>query len=290
MLTEEERKPEVSIHNILRLTLLSFEKVMAFILLIIGIYGLVLFVQSRTITISGKVISVDTQLPISDVMVAVESGTDFEERGLETLTKTDTDGMFYAKARGQTTIRIWKPGYEVAWKRCGYAIWHWGRDQTIDLREMTQTNWVEYHQTEQIFDINQGFSFSIGKAVDPSSPDADIVMFQDASEESVVYLESRGQGGLIFQGNDDVDLYNTPVAPDSGYTNRSRRHPGEDGIYFVRTHDGNHYAKVRLWRCGDKQFSYCLQWAYQNDGTRNLEVKPGKNFPFPAKRFEVDME
>jgi hypothetical protein len=64
------------------------------------------------------------------------------------------------------------------------------------------------------------------------------------------------------------------------------------GVFYAITRDGKHYAKVRLitpaFKLADKPdrfIVYGVQWAYQPDGTRNLEIAIGKEYMFPFERF-----
>jgi hypothetical protein len=59
----------------------------------------------------------------------------------------------------------------------------------------------------------------------------------------------------------------------------------------VRTRDGKHYAKVRLIRGvkqtnqGEDHSAYWLQYAYQADGTRNLEITINREYGFTFEKF-----
>jgi hypothetical protein len=105
-----------------------------------------------------------------------------------------------------------------------------------------------------------------------------------------------GQGGLIYQPYDNnADFYNTPEAPVAGYEKRLPLNRGM-GLYYVRTRDGQHYAKVRL-MSGLKTTSkgsdfsyYWIQLAYQPDGTRSLEIQPSSDLPFPVEKFGISRQ
>lgn len=274
-------------------------------ILVAGLVGGVLFlaaqfVQSRTVTISGKVISANTKMPISDVMVAVESGMPDEETGFGSYVKTDGGGKFAAKAKGKVSISVWKPGYAMHGTYAGYAFTLLDREIIIEIRELTPTNWITEHDAFYKLKPSHGFSFSLGQVVNGSNPDVDILVVQNADDLSTAIIEAQGEGRIIFQPFDDkVDFYNSPEAPSTGYQKQTPINLSQPGLYFVRTRDGKHYAKFRLLvdlvhpPSGPSYLDLetaRLLWAYQPDGTRNLEVKPGKDLPFPLGKFGIKRE
>ena len=118
---------------------------------------------------------------------------------------------------------------------------------------------------------------------------ADITLLLSSTARQALILRSKGKGGIRQQR--EGDFYSLFEAPESGYEEEVELRAGEDNIYFVRTHDGAHYAKMRLWHCCDENpHHYRVQWAYQTDGTRNLEIKPGTDFPFPLKEFGIQID
>jgi hypothetical protein len=65
------------------------------------------------------------------------------------------------------------------------------------------------------------------------------------------------------------------------------------GLYFLRTRDGRHYAKFRLMVSavktpkGSEYLDWArMIWAYQPDGTRNLEIVRNAPIPYPFSEFE----
>jgi hypothetical protein len=244
-----------------------------------------------TVPLTGKVVSAKTGEPVREAMVEVLSEptinlTDWME---SSRTRTDSSGNFRVRARGEIYIRVWKPGHQVMWSNNkGSALTCWLKGLRIQLREMSQTNWLDYRQTEEDYCVGDGFSFARGQILRGGSEEVDIIMREGAEG---LFLEAQRRGGIVFEGEKDgQDLYTTPAAPVDGYTNRQRIEPGQDGIYFIRTSDGSHYAKLRLWKGTWKEGCYYLQWAFQPDGSRNLELKPGKNFPFPVDKFRERVE
>lgn len=263
------------------------------------VYFGVLFVSSRTVTISGRVVSANTNLPISDAMVAVESGMPNEEMGLGSYVSTDSEGRFVAKARGRALIAAWKPGYALRSLSGRDVSAARDRDITIELRELTPTGSVPEHDEFYKLKTGHGLCFSSGEVVSLKT-DADIVLVLNTQEPNSAILETQGDGGIVFQPFDDTtDFYNTPQAPSAGYQQQSSINRAQPGLYFVRTRDGKHYAKFRL--LVDIVYppeglpyldfeSARLLWAYQSNGTRNLEITPSKNFPFPIEKFGLKRE
>jgi hypothetical protein len=107
-----------------------------------------------------------------------------------------------------------------------------------------------------------------------------------------VLVEALGDGGLVYQEyGEGIDFYNTPEAPISGYSRQLPADTGAMGVFYALARDGKHYAKVRL-RSGapkrtklDDLSAYFMQWAYQPDGTRSLEIAVGKEYMFLFERF-----
>lgn len=265
-----------------------------------------LFFVFRPVTISGRIISADTKTPLSDVLVAVESGTNYEDSTLGSYVRSDKDGRFTATAKGMwVSIRAWKYGYAMNGINYGYAFPHIGRESVIELRKMTETNWLPAHDTLFKFKPGDGFSFALGKVVDGNSPDADVVISQNKTSATIVFIEARGEGGIILQPiNDEVNFPNSPEAPLTGYEKSAlydRSDSQSEGkFYFVRTQDGKHYAKFWLnidlvmQPSGDAYLDFDMntrmQWVYQPDGTRNLEVAPSKEMAFPFYKFGLKSE
>jgi len=240
--------------------------------------------------VRGKVIRADTGLPIENAFVAVESGFDWEEQGIGSYVKTDADGQFTAKARGSASIRIWKQGYALGGILVPNVADLDRHGVVIRVRELSASSLIPENNDREGWGAGDGFSFQQGKIVAADSEQADIALVDSGQGE--LFVESRGNGGLVYQAYDEAhDLYNTPEAPISGYESRLPLNTGM-GLYYVKTRDGKHYAKVRVMR-GQKMtqhgsdFSYYwLNWAFQPDGTRDLEIEPTK-LPFPFFKFGI---
>lgn len=255
----------------------------------------------RPITISGRVIAAETKMPLSNALVAVESGTNEEDSTLGSYVRSDQDGWFTAQAKGSwVSIRAWKYGYAMNGNNYENASSLAGHEPVIELRKMTETNWLPTHDTFLKLKPGDGFSFASGKIVDGNSPDADVVITRNKSSATSIFLEARGQGGVIFQPiNRKINFPNSPEAPLTGYQQRAlydrSNSQSAGGFYYVRTQDGKHYAKLcvnislLMQPNGEPSLDFDmntrLQWVYQPDGTRNLEVAPSEQMPFPFNKF-----
>ncbi|MBS1811357.1 MAG: carboxypeptidase regulatory-like domain-containing protein [Acidobacteria bacterium] len=240
----------------------------------------------------GRVIMADTKEPVADALIEVLSNS-LDSDGMEqTLTRTTSDGNFSTVARGKARIQVWKPGFQISWIQDQPSFFIWTNNVTITLRKLTPTNLLSLQETDKEMVPNNGFSFKDGRITSNTDTAADLIFAAMPASEDSLFLKCKGNGGILFQPDGEkVDLYNLYEAPQGGYEEQIRIKPKEDGVYFVRTSDGAHYAKMRLWRCCDENpLHYRVQWAYQPDGTRNLELKPGKNFPFPLKEFGIQVD
>jgi hypothetical protein len=266
------------------------------LIIILGTSGLgaaVIFIMSlRQIELSGKVVSSNTNLPVSDALVYVESGCPWEEAGMNESVRTDEHGRFTFKARCDVIVRVWKSGFSMTDVALGQASMLVGKENIIKIREITAKNPVSENTDRSGFAIGDGFSFSLGKIVNADSAQADIKLSRGANGKDV-FIEALGEGGLYFQRySQGVDFYNTPEAPLAGYSKRMRITPEPPiGLYYVRTRDGEHFAKIRLSQglrqtpTGWDHSVYWLHWVYQPDGSRYLEIAVGKEYLFPFEKF-----
>lgn len=256
------------------------------------------YCPSRPTVISGQIVTADTNVPLSNVFVAVESVT-HDERGFGDYVKTDGNGKFQAEIRGrQVSIKAWKPGYAMNGVIIGTDVA--APPVIIDLRKLASTNLVE--EQSGFYDLmpSHGFSFRLGTVLDRNSSETDVVFVQSPNDKSMIFVEAQGKGGIIAQTiSESLDYYNTPEAPQAGYEKRVKIDTRQAGLYFVRTGEGEHYAKFMLiintviLPNGSKTLDVKgsrLIWSYQPDGTRNLEVKPSRLMPFPFHKFNASYE
>ena len=257
--------------------------------LLVGAVG-VFCAASREVELSGKVVSSRTLAPVSDAFVYVESGCSWEEVGMHYTTRTDDQGRFTIKAKCDVIIRVWKVGFSMTDVPMGSAWTLSRKENVVQLREIIAKNSVQESFDRSGLVEGEGFSFSLGKIV---TAGADIRLTRQEGEKDL-FIEALGEGGLYFQAYaKGIDFYNTPEAPITGYAKKLPLFREPMGLYYTRTQDGKHFAKVRLMKGLKPEgegYSYWLQWAYQPDGSRNLEIAIGKEYLFPFEAFGLDRE
>jgi hypothetical protein len=248
------------------------------------------------VVISGKVVSAGNHAPVKGALVAVEGVVDVDDVGTHDYVRTDEHGRFTAKAWGTVMVRVWKPGFAMRDIQVGNASDLVGQEISIELRKLQSFNSVPVAINREGMRLNDGFSFSSGKVVDAYSPEADIRIITDKPGADL-FLEAAGDGGVYFQAfSADGDFYNTPEALREGYSKRIQIVTDPPGIIYARTRDGKRYAKFRLIQGvkqtarGEDRSAYWLQWAYQPDGTRNLEIAVGPEYGFPFEKFGLTRE
>lgn len=264
---------------------------------IIGLgVGSTMLIALRLTTFSGKVVLAKNHLPVQDALVVVDSGFYWEDKGSVSYVRTDEYGRFRFNARGHVSIQVWKGGFAMAGVNLGTALNLIGNEITIEIRELKGTNTVPMNMDESGFTANKGFSFDLGKVVNGDSPYADIRMVRNSDNEDIV-IEALENGGLFFQPfSAGIDFYNTPEAPPAGYSHRLPVFLGSAGLYYVRTRDGKRFAKFRLSQGlkntpdTDNHPVYWLLWAYQPDGTRDLEIAVSKEYAFPFEKFGISRD
>lgn len=266
------------------------------IILLISAISLGALLIHAQVVISGKVVSSRDRSPVRDALVFVQGVVDFEKTGTTDYVRTDENGRFTAKARGIVVLSAWKTGYAMTDIQLGKARDLVGREISIELRELQSFNSVPVAINREGMTIDEGFSFRSGKVVDGNSSEADIKI-SGTKARTERFLEAVGDGGIYFQAfSFSSDFYNTPEAPQEGYSQKAQIVSDTPGIFYVRTRDGKHYAKVHLIRGvkltaqGEDHTAYWLEWAYQPDGTRNLEIAIGREYGFPFEKFGLTRE
>jgi len=236
--------------------------------------------------IKGRILSQEKK-PIQGALVAVQSGT-FDGPGSPgpVIVRTNEAGIFEAQIRsGDYIINAWKEGY--AENGCNAEEYCAENSEiSIELRKIDTT--LSLPTNDDFYDLQKrnGFSFNVGRVVDKKDLEADIIFELDKDDALQLVIKAKDGGGIAYElFSRNVDFDNTPVAPEKyeGYLNIDL-HP--NSIFFVKTHDGN-YAKFRAMPVinsdgsGNKILDLSnvrIIWAYQPDGSRNLEtasaVKP----------------
>jgi hypothetical protein len=262
------------------------------ILVVATVHGLRIAGVMATM-ISGKVVSAKTGQPVPDALVVVESvaSLPWDGPGLGKYVKTDDNGKFSAEVKGEVRIRVWKSGFAMA--GMGGSGWQLAvKELLIDIRELAASNNVPEQIQYEDMDVGDGFSFELGKIVNGEDQTADFRLVKDQKSRKVL-IEALGEGGLVYQEyGKGIDFYNTPEAPISGYSKQLPADTGSMGVFYAIARDGKRYAKVRLFtpafKLADNLDNFTVhgvQWAYQPDGTRNLEIAVGEKYLFPFERF-----
>jgi hypothetical protein len=281
-----------------RIILITATSLVASIILVLAITHGLRIVGVMATMISGKVVSAKTGQPAPDALVVVESLSPlpWDGPGLGKYVKTDDNGRFSAEVKGEVRIRVWKSGFAMA--GMGGSGWQLaGKELLINIRELASGNAVPEQSQYKDMNVGDGFSFVLGKIVSGEDQNADFRLVKDQKSGKVL-IEALGEGGFVYQEyGSGVDFYNTPEAPISGYFKQSPVDMDSMGIFYATTRDGKHYAKVRLitpaFKLADTSNNFtvhAVQWAYQPDGTRNLEIAVGKKYLFPFERFGLNRD
>jgi hypothetical protein len=132
-------------------------------------------------------------------------------------------------------------------------------------------------------DRSKGFNFACNAEVDVSLCDIQFVDLVDG-----IHLIAYGQGGTVPLGNEPeqpawtIELLrfaNAIEAPACGYVRCLNLETETDPVLWVRTRDGEHYAKVLIRNEDDRPNGYraiACSFVYQPDATTSL---PGKYDP-----------
>ncbi|MBK7393339.1 MAG: hypothetical protein IPI64_08570 [Chloracidobacterium sp.] len=216
-------------------------------------------------------------------MVAIEAGY-YDAPGSPgpIITKTNSDGTFEVARRSEYyRLTVWKEGY--APSGCNNQIC---LNEILDVRLRKVKTDVAIPTIDKIYDLSKGaFSFRIGAAVDSDASDADIIIKVDPTSPTKMIISVPEGGGIAPTSNPGIlDLDNTPSAPEN-YVKEISIDNTTLVAYFVQTRDGK-YAKFRImpdlneYSNGQTklEFTSCrIIWAFQSDGSRNLEtVSPTK--------------
>lgn len=273
-----------------RLRLLSLS-VLVFVALMLGV--LFIFQSSK---LKGRVVTADTRQPIPKAIVLVQYRMFVGPGGSEAVfVRTGDDGTFEAKLFSTDySVRVWKDGYAENGCHVGNCNQQNG-EVVLKLREIVKSNFVEAKEGFFDFTLERGFSLVKGEVVEAESKDADIIFSSDSNNK--IFVETPGQSGICFKTmSEDSNIFYAPIAPEDGcYQQKQILDLDERGVCFVKIKGGTNYAKFRVSpvgeitdRNGEKRFSWQdwqIMWAYQPDGTRNLEIKPPTEVPYPFSDF-----
>ena len=223
--------------------------------------GVVVLAACRTTkTITGRVTDFRSGLPMSGVTVqAVQNGWGWSrgpvwDKDYLTSATTDTEGRFLLPYRvgGSANLVASLHGYNV--------FRHWYEPSTVaTIRlkglvhppKMLPTDYLRVG----IYTDGRLYGWNFGNSSVVASPGgADVFpALVESGENGRIVLRATGKGGLHFVtqsklGVDDQFLVYADSAPETGYIAEATiDFSGKGGLYFVRTRDGEHYAKFEFY-------------------------------------------
>lgn len=245
-------------------------------------------------TVSGVVVDFGTGRPLAGVEVtAVQHGWGFSggtlvwDKDKSTTVTTDADGRFEAPFRWASTVRLRtrQPGYQrfEAYYEADEAVRLRLKEKVVDAPVLPDGFLRVGLRTDGTF---YGWDFSRG-AIASSADDADILPVRmGAQNRDSITLRAPGRGGIVFVprsslGVDGMFLVFSDEAPETGYAEEAvLDFASEGGIYFVRTRDGEHYAKFEFTPSGFGQVvepgvvrDLSLHYVYAPNGSRDLRYQ-----------------
>lgn len=252
----------------------------------------------------GIVVSTDTGEPIPGAFVDITSAGPFDDVETNCFVVSDERGRFVADVTWDVvSARAWKPGYALNGNDSSTGDSERGKNPLeLRLRPLTSSALVGCRTTDfrSSIRVGEGVNMATGEIVPAADPTADFAILGELERPASHVIVAFGNGGLVPHttgGYDWLDfrLHNTPEAPETGYVDRSPLRCTSYGVYdlfYVRMRDGRHYGKVRLrggmGAAGGAPSAYDLVFAYQPDGTRELELEIDQEFPFPLEMFGID--
>ena len=242
-------------------------------------------------TIDGTVTDYHTREPIAGADVTsvehgwgVSDGTLVWDKDKSTTVTTGADGSFTASFRygASARLRIRSPGYQAF-----EAAYPRGAEVDVRLKRRVEGAAIlpsGFLQMGLLEDGTMyGWDFSAG-SVTTSAEEADIlpVAVGEGARDSIVF-RTPGDGGVLFVpaselGVDNLFLVYSDEAPAEGYRDTAViDFRSEGGVYFVRTRDGEQYAKFEFTPTAFFQTldpgvvrDLSLHFVYNPDGSRNL--------------------
>lgn len=242
-------------------------------------------------TVTGAVFDYETGVPIGGAEVtAVQHGWGFSSGSLvwdkdkSTTVTTDAEGRFSARYRWASTVRlrVRTPGYQ-------RFETYYGAGDTVRIRlkerladaPVLPSGFLRLGlRTDGTF---YGWDFSRGEIAE-SADEADILPVRmGEGNRDPITIRAGGDGGILFVprselGVDAMFLVYSDEAPAEGYRDEAvLDFASEGGIYFVRTRDGEHYAKFAFTPSGfgatveaDVTRDLSLHFVHDPDGSRRL--------------------
>ena len=244
--------------------------------------------------VTGTVTDFETNRPIRGATIraaqhgwGLSNGSLVWDKDYSTYTTTDERGEFTIGYRFGSSVSLWleHQGYQ------RFQSWY-PRNADVRIRLKQRFEGLKALPSgflrlgEKTDGSYYGWDFSNGRLAD-SPDDADI--FPESVERGTrrnMRIRASGDGGIRFVsreelGVDNMFLIYTDTAPADGYVATAELDFGSDGgIYFVRTRDGQHFAKFEfiptafaMESAPDIARDLSLHYVYNPEGTRDLRYQ-----------------
>ena len=245
-------------------------------------------------TVSGTVTDFETNHPIHGATIraaqhgwGISNGTLVWDKDYSSHATTDEQGRFTIGYRRGSSANLWaeSPGYQ------RFQAWY-PRNATARIRLKRRTEGLKAfpsgflrlgRKTDGSF---YGWDFASGQLT-TTADEADIYPTSaEPGSKGNMRIRASGAGGIRFVpraelGVDNMFLVYTDTAPAYGYEPSAELDfESEGGIYFVRTRDGTHYAKLEFIPTAffmetgpDIARDLSLHYVYNPDGTRDLKYQ-----------------
>ena len=241
--------------------------------------------------VSGTVTDFETNQPIEGATIraaqhgwGISNGSLVWDKDYSAYTTADSAGAFTIGYRHGSSVNLWveHQGYQ------RFQSWYpKNADVRIRLKQRVEglkalpTGFLRLGQ--KVDGSYYGWDFSSGRLADRPD-DADIFPeYVERGTRGNMGIRALGDGGIRFVSREELRVDNmflvyTDTAPLDGYDRTAELDFDSDGgIYFVRTRDGQHYAKFEFTPTAfamdaapDIARDISLHYVYNPDGTRNL--------------------
>ncbi len=276
---------------------MKFKLLFCIILVILGVF--ISSCISRKY-IEGIVTDFNTKKPIPDAQVTVSrigwgirDGSLVWDKAYVYEGRTDQYGNFKIAYGGSSAeVSLTKEGYNT------YRGYHDSNNRLIIKIKKHNPQYVALSKGLLEIGVQNfrpyGWNFA-EQRITFNQAEADLFpLFDNQSNFEHIRLETTGKGGIAFVSvaelgvSSDFLVY-TDMAPNEGYTptvelNLRRDSEGPAGVYFIRTHEGEHFAKLYFGPSGyglvgseqdNRQGTWGLQleYVYNPQVSRNLEFQ-----------------
>ena len=244
--------------------------------------------------VSGRVTDFETNRPIQGATIraaqhgwGLSNGSLVWDKDYSTYTSTDERGAFTVGYRRGSSVNLWvvHQGYQ------RFQMWY-PKNADVHIRLKRRIEGLRalpsgFLRLGQKTDGSlYGWDFSSGRlAATPDTADIFPESVESGSRGNM-RLRTSGDGGIRFVsreelGVDNMFLIYTDTAPLDGYQPTAELDFGSNGgIYFVRTRDGQHFAKFEfiptafaMEAAPDIARDISLHYVYNPEGMRDLRYQ-----------------